>query len=275
MSSIHDEASTHDDHPSCADYQLLTTTRYDNVLSSLRWNNDSDGPSPFLLLPYHFHRLISAAEEHGWIAAKNALNYSALKLKCQDAVSADSEDSFLKAFRMRICVSYEGAVDVSITPASSLLTDPTAASFYNPTTDDNTSLYGPVVTVRIDTQSTSPSIFTSTKTTKRTVYDDARSRNGIPPLSNPQGRASDVLLYNSENMVTETTIFNFALYRSSHWITPSAKTGCLPGVVRRWLLEQGRIQEDREGLLTKDSIKPGEWVLLFNGAQGCRLGQIA
>jgi 4-amino-4-deoxychorismate lyase len=45
--------------------------------------------------------------------------------------------------------------------------------------------------------------------------------------------------------------------------------------MKRWLLEQGRIKEDEEGVLTKDSIQPGEWVLVTNGVIGCRLGRIA
>jgi 4-amino-4-deoxychorismate lyase len=45
--------------------------------------------------------------------------------------------------------------------------------------------------------------------------------------------------------------------------------------MRRWLLENGRIQEAEDGLLNKDMVKDGDWVLLFNGVRGCRLGRIS
>ena len=69
----------------------------------------------------------------------------------------------------------------------------------------------------------------------------------------------------------ETTIFNVAFYRDSQWVTPTTTSGCLGGVVRRWLLENGRIREE---VLTRDMIYEREWVLLFNGVQGCQLGKL-
>lgn len=57
-------------------------------------------------------------------------------------------------------------------------------------------------------------------------------------------------------------------------MTPPESSGCLPGVLRRWLLEQGRIKEAREGVLTRDSVVDGECVLLMNGVRGCELGRI-
>lgn len=126
--------------------------------------------------------------------------------------------------------------------------------------------------IYVDTESITPYMFTATKTTFRDVYDHARTRNEkrLQPGSNWGG--SDVLLYNDNGRIMEATIFNVAFYRSSKWVTPSTNSGCLPGVMRRWLLHNHQISED-EGL-TKDSIQPGEWVLLSNGVQGCRLGKV-
>lgn len=159
----------------------------------------------------------------------------------------------------------------NVSPTVHFLSDPAAASLFNPISDIIPSEIGSILTIHIDIQPTPTSIFTSTKTTQRTVYNDARARIGLPP--GPLAE-SDVLLYNPDNLITETSIFNVAFYRSSFWITPATTTGCLPGVFRRWLLEQGRIREADQHSLTKDSIKDGECVLLFNGAQGCRLGRI-
>jgi 4-amino-4-deoxychorismate lyase len=128
--------------------------------------------------------------------------------------------------------------------------------------------------IYVDTESITPSIFTATKTTFRDVYDHARTRNEkrLQPGSNWGG--SDVLLYNDNGCIMEAIIFNVAFYRSSKWVTPSTNSGCLPGVMRRWLLHNHQISEDESRCLTKDSIQPGEWVLLFNGVQGCRLGKV-
>ena len=128
--------------------------------------------------------------------------------------------------------------------------------------------------IYVDTEAITSSIFTTTKTTFRSVYDHARMRNGNRSQPGSDWSGSDILLYNDKGFITEATIFNVAFYRSSKWITPSANSGCLPGVMRRWLLQSCRISEDESRCLTKDSIQPGEWVLLFNGVQGCRLGKV-
>ena len=103
------------------------------------------------------------------------------------------------------------------------------------------------------------------------MYDAARAR-GIPPAALTD--ITDVLLYNPEGSLTETSVYNIAFYRNRKWVTPKANSGCLPGVMRRWLLEQGRIKEMKEPL-TKDDLQVDECVLIFNGVRGCRLGRIA
>ena len=135
--------------------------------------------------------------------------------------------------------------------------------------------------IYLDKEPTTPSIFTTTKTTFRNIYDHARTRNEMrlqqqqqPGSSVVWSGGSDVILFNDKGFIMETTIFNVAFYRSSKWVTPSTNSGCLPGVMRRWLLQNHRISEDETGCLTKDSIQQGEWVLLFNGVQGCRLGKV-
>lgn len=136
-------------------------------------------------------------------------------------------------------------------------------------------LYGALLTIHPDYQPTQPDIFTRTKTTHRPQYTAARDRLKLPPLATPSD--ADVLLYNPLGSLTETSIRNIAFLRGSppRWVTPRAETGCLSGVMRRWLLEQGRVIEAQEGELLKGDLVDGEYVLTFNGVEGCRLGRIA
>ena len=142
--------------------------------------------------------------------------------------------------------------------------DPTLIPSFDPEAGPTADL----VALYLDPQPTPTSLYTITKTTERTVYNDARIRVALPPTP------ADVLMYNMQGLVTETSIFNVAFYRSSCWLTPAASTGCLPGILRQRLLQWGRIREDSDHTLTRDSIRPGDWVLLFNSVQGCRFGRI-
>ncbi len=131
-----------------------------------------------------------------------------------------------------------------------------------------------LLAIHLDTVPTASSVFTRTKTTHRDHYNAARSRFSIPPPPSPS--LDEVVLFNKNDDITETSIRNIAFVRRSppQWVTPAASTGCLPGVIRRWLLEQGRIVEADEGELKKYDIVHGEYVLTFNGVEGCRLGRI-
>jgi branched-subunit amino acid aminotransferase/4-amino-4-deoxychorismate lyase len=99
--------------------------------------------------------------------------------------------------------------------------------------------------------------FLQHKTTKRRLYDDARDRVGatLRPSKEPTAPPFDVLLYNPDGQVTETSIANFSvqLVRDGRrkWITPPASCGLLPGVARAELLEKGIVEE---GIVTLDEL---------------------
>ncbi|KAJ6483882.1 aminotransferase [Mycena vulgaris] len=227
-------------------YELLTTTRCDGFLERLGWNNNDDQPSPYLLLAFHVDRLREAALAHEWPDAHAALSYDALHQACQAAVAShDGENA--DAFKIRITLSQTGTLTATAAPVSPLKIDPTSPSFSKPLTD-SASLYGPAMTLFLDTEPTPPAgLFTTTKTTERTVYNAARAR---------------------------ASVANVAFYHAHTWVTPPLSTGCLPGVLRRWLLQHKRIREADEGELIHGALRPGDWVLLFNSVYGCRLGRI-
>jgi para-aminobenzoate synthetase/4-amino-4-deoxychorismate lyase len=76
--------------------------------------------------------------------------------------------------------------------------------------------------------------FLAHKTTRREVY---RVRAAEHP------EADDVVLVNGEGFVTETTIANLAIHLDGAWWTPPVGDGCLPGVERGRLLDEGVLRE--------------------------------
>jgi para-aminobenzoate synthetase/4-amino-4-deoxychorismate lyase len=72
------------------------------------------------------------------------------------------------------------------------------------------------------------------KTSLRTRYREARRRH-------PD--ADEVLMVNNSGYVTEATTFNVIVKLGGEWVTPPVSSGCLPGVMRRVLLENGEVRE--------------------------------
>lgn len=132
----------------------------------------------------------------------------------------------------------------------------------------------PTLDVVMDSLPTYCSVFTRTKTTHREVYNQARERGGVPPLgSHWPGAPADVLLYDAQGNITETSIRNVAFRRGDRWVTPHRATGCLPGVVRQYLLDQALVDEaSTDHPLRMDQVADGDSILLFNGFEGCKLG---
>jgi para-aminobenzoate synthetase / 4-amino-4-deoxychorismate lyase len=53
----------------------------------------------------------------------------------------------------------------------------------------------------------------------------------------------DVILYNSDGLVTESCFANIVIYHHGQWCTPALSAGLLDGIYRRYLLQCGRIIE--------------------------------
>ncbi|KAI0931494.1 hypothetical protein AcW1_001117 [Taiwanofungus camphoratus] len=263
-----------------SDFQLLSSTRYDKSLLDVEWNTLANGgvQSPYLLLTYHYDRLCDAARQHGWTAQNFTIDD--LRRVCDEAVrdtlhDHSSPDGPLK---VRIILANTGTLIASASPVHPLPSaDPILASLFAPSgisSDIDLSPFGPLLTIHPDIRPTTSTLFTRTKTTYRPHYTAARTRLNIPPLPTPSN--ADVLLYTPSGELTETSTRNIAFFRGSppHWVTPRTETGCLPGIMRRWLLGKGRVTEAVQRELTRDDLVEGEYVLTFNGVEGCRLGRI-
>jgi para-aminobenzoate synthetase/4-amino-4-deoxychorismate lyase len=93
------------------------------------------------------------------------------------------------------------------------------------------------------------------KTTRRALYEDRSSR--YPD-------ADDVLLINDKGEVTESTVANVVVRLDGRWVTPPVESGCLPGVYRSVLLEEGRIHER---VVTLDDLGRADAVALINSVR--------
>ncbi|CAA7264846.1 unnamed protein product [Cyclocybe aegerita] len=257
------------------DYLLLTSTRYDPFLEIFTWNYDDDGPSPFFLLRHHCDRLNAAIDAHDWPNARSSHNYSNLKAACVNAIIEESsKEDISGAYYVRITLSRKGEIAVTASPLPARFSyDPLLAPLSTAPSGSTDSLLDdpPPLSVFLDKQPTPTSIFTQTKTTFRQLYEQAKERNRH--VLGSTSTSSDILLYNLQEQLLETTIFNIAFYRSGKWLTPKTTSGCLSGVIRRWLLEHERIREDTEGVLMKADVREGELVLLFNGHISTHIGE--
>jgi branched-subunit amino acid aminotransferase/4-amino-4-deoxychorismate lyase len=66
----------------------------------------------------------------------------------------------------------------------------------------------------------------------------------------------DVIGINQDNCVTETSRFNLFLLKDNRLLTPSLNSGCINGVFRRYLLEQGyyELGSEKIPLIEKDIL---------------------
>ncbi|MEJ6000401.1 chorismate-binding protein [Paucibacter soli] len=99
--------------------------------------------------------------------------------------------------------------------------------------------------------------FVQHKTTRRELYEAcARDKPAA---------AFDVLLWNTQEELTECSFGNIALQIDGEWLTPARASGLLPGVLREELLAQGRVREAR---LLKSDLARAQALAFFNSLRG-------
>ena len=96
------------------------------------------------------------------------------------------------------------------------------------------------------------------KTTRRDVYEQAlRSVSGC----------DDVLLWNPDGFLTETTIANIVVDMDAERFTPPVNCGLLGGTYRQWMLDQGEIRERK---IHMDELPRIRGLALINSVRGER-----
>ena len=103
-------------------------------------------------------------------------------------------------------------------------------------------------------------VFLYHKTTNRRVYDAAKRLD-----------ADDVILWNADRQVTETTIANIVAEIGGRKLTPPVECGLLPGTFRAQLLEDRVVQE---AVITIDQIREATGLWLVNSVREWRPAQL-
>jgi para-aminobenzoate synthetase/4-amino-4-deoxychorismate lyase len=104
-------------------------------------------------------------------------------------------------------------------------------------------------------------VFLYHKTTNRRVYEQA-GRPGV----------DDVLLWNEDGELTETTIANVVIELDGKRVTPPVHCGLLPGTFRAHLLEAGAI---RERVVTLSDLERATRLWMINSVQEWRATTLA
>jgi para-aminobenzoate synthetase/4-amino-4-deoxychorismate lyase len=180
------------------------------------------------LLEEHLHRLGESAGYLGF-----ALDQHALRVGLEREVSTAKGTEGV----LRLTVDREGAWSVTQRP----LPEPSPCH---------------VALALTPVDAKNPFLFH--KTTMREVYDQAKSQ--VPGMD-------DVLLWNEDGEVTESTIANLVAELDGELITPVLACGLLPGTMRARLLHEGRI---REGVLRKEDLPRCTALWLVNSVRGWR-----
>jgi para-aminobenzoate synthetase/4-amino-4-deoxychorismate lyase len=176
-------------------------------------------------LDLHLDRLASSADYFGV-----PLDRKPLIRRLDAAVEGHGES------RVRLTVSRRGLVDIEVRAHGD---DPV----------------GPL-TLAVDPEPVDTSSpFLYHKTTRRETYDDRLARH--PDVD-------DVLLVNERAEITESTIANVAIKIGGEWVTPPIESGCLPGVYRRTLIDDGTLVERPVAV---DDLDRCEGIALLNSVR--------
>ena len=152
-----------------------------------------------------------------------------LRRELDKAVTAKAQPQ-----RVRLLVSRDGTIRVECTPLAAQSSAPARLG---------------IATAPIDPAN----VFLFHKTTHRVMYTDAA-----------QPDCDDVVLWNPNKEITETTFGNLVVEIGGRKVTPPVDAGLLAGTFREELLERGEIIEGR---VTLDDMKAASRVWLINSVR--------
>ena len=75
----------------------------------------------------------------------------------------------------------------------------------------------------------------------------------------------DVLMVNERGELTEATTHNVAVQCAGTWVTPPLASGCLPGVLRQVLIDEGALSEE---VIMVDDLDGADGIGLLSSVRG-------
>lgn len=184
----------------------------------------------FTLLDAHLRRLLDSAAYFAY-----PCNPDAVRRCMEEAVASRNGEGC----KLRVLLNRLGLVQVEVSPLPAMTS------------------HGPVRLAFADRPIDRNNPFLYHKTTLRAVYEQARA-DAVPA-------ADDVLFYNHEGELTETTIANIVVTLGGRHFTPPVRCGLLPGTFREHLLALGEIEER---YLPVESLARAESITLINSVRG-------
>jgi para-aminobenzoate synthetase/4-amino-4-deoxychorismate lyase len=122
--------------------------------------------------------------------------------------------------------------------------------------------HDPVACALDTTGISSGSIYRFHKTTERRAYTDR---------SEPYADVEDVLMVNERGELTEATTYNVAVQCAGTWITPPLASGCLPGILRQVLIDEGALLEE---VIMVDDLDGADGLGLLSSVRGWKSARL-
>jgi len=120
----------------------------------------------------------------------------------------------------------------------------------------------PVACVIDPTAISSTSIYRFHKTTARRPYNDrSKAYKGV----------EDVLMVNERGELTEATTYNVAVQCAGTWITPPLASGCLPGILRQVMIDEGALVEE---VITAEDLEGADGIGLLSSVRGWKSARL-
>ncbi|KAK1579631.1 aminotransferase class IV-domain-containing protein [Colletotrichum navitas] len=250
-------------------FEIITTFAYS---AGLPHNEASLSGSHCYLLQHGIDRLQAAASDLSWTAVAEDLRsidrlQSLSKEVGTHMLSTHGEASKdpSRRFIVRLALKRDGILSIMSGPR------PNSSDPLYPTTLSNiiSPLHTSAIPIYLDSEPTTPSLFTKHKTTHRQPYSAAWKRVGMDETTSPAG--CDVLLQNENGHIMGAAFRTVYFWRDGRLVTPSSATGCKMGVSRRWAVENAGV---RETLIPAIDISDGEVVWLSSAVGGFIQGKV-
>jgi len=206
------------------------------LLETMRWTPQAG----YYLLEQHLERLQDSALYFGF-----RLDQAALRLELEQLAARHGP----RPRRIRLLVTKEGRISSESKALPKARWSKRKTSRAKPAATPQR-----IILARAPVDSSNPLLYH--KTTNRKVYEAARA--ACPGFD-------DVLLFNEQGEVTESTIANVAVDIAGKLCTPPVTCGLLPGTLRAHLLQRGELIERR---ITVAELLQSPRVFLLNSVRG-------